>query len=977
MADDPNAIISALESDPGAADKSPNADPEADATIHALNSDTAPAEHPAVPDAPKPKPRAAQKPIPRMAAKANPGAPRMAASAPVSAPELSLGDALKQGAQNFLPSFKGQVVGAVEPLLPQNWGKDVKTAVQLAKGVGAKTGLIDSDDATKKAADEQLVNAIGGYYKNKYGSMEGFKENLAHDPASFLTDASAALSIPAGGEGLLAKLPGALGEAGETAARVAGAASRATNPVGITGRAAAAILPKTNAVNALGKLNGGVKRTIDKAFNGRLDSADIASDPAALQALQSTVQQKGATPAAAKEALLRRFAPDPDASIPRQSVTGQAAPYGAAGMVRDAIGTMKGRIAQTATEMTGATAPHESALGDALEQSQIAAHNQYVDNYNAVGAHQGEFDPSFAASLPTEIESSLKASNLPSTAADMMKHPEYVRGEAVNAINWLHGHVADLAANNNLTPQALMDTRKSLGYLWTQSKGSDSKAISAMTDALDSHIEGAARNGLYNGGNGVQVADDMKNAIASYRQYKQNYANTSNPTHGTVASAMKNLMPDQARDPSTGMITSPAAPGSTSAAQGQIASKLINPRTLAVPPQAEKLFGKLVDVTGGPGSPGEQAARDFVRQSVTKTATDAHGNTTLAANPDQIQAFVQTPLASKVFSSQELSTLKQAAEAQRLLLHSPSKMAKVESLIGALTGRGVRTMSAAAVGHVAGGPIGGFLAGSLENVAENSKAARSVAKELKGAPTGGSAVFGPGRAASAIARKPPRAAPASTLFYGAQPVNKDEESDKTAPDNSDTFGRMLNQESGGNQFNKSGQVTTSPKGALGAAQVMPGTGPEAAALAGEEWDPDRLKNDTAYNVKLGRAYFEHLRERFGDDALAAAAYNAGPGAVDHALDKEQSGDGDWMQHLPKETRDYVKNVVLADNTSGRSQHAAGGKVETKTDKVERIVNQLMSLAKSAKKMENKRTEPFLKMKDDVVAKALHIAKQDI
>ncbi len=67
-------------------------------------------------------------------------------------------------------------------------------------------------------------------------------------------------------------------------------------------------------------------------------------------------------------------------------------------------------------------------------------------------------------------------------------------------------------------------------------------------------------------------------------------------------------------------------------------------------------------------------------------------------------------------------------------------------------------------------------------------------------------------------------------------------------------------------------------------QVMPTTGPEAAALAGIPWD-EALFNDPgpageAYSIKLGDAYFEEMKRQFGGNVvLATAAYNAGPGRV--------------------------------------------------------------------------------------------------
>lgn len=123
---------------------------------------------------------------------------------------------------------------------------------------------------------------------------------------------------------------------------------------------------------------------------------------------------------------------------------------------------------------------------------------------------------------------------------------------------------------------------------------------------------------------------------------------------------------------------------------------------------------------------------------------------------------------------------------------------------------------------------------------------------------------------------------------------------------SDTFKIMIGLESGGKQFAKSGAPLTSPKGAIGIAQIMPGTAPEAAKLAGLPYDKARLKNDMAYNFALGEAYFNKQLADFGDPRLAAAAYNAGPGAVRRALAK--GGPDGWVNHVPRETQRYVASI---------------------------------------------------------------------
>ncbi|HBC7364269.1 TPA: transglycosylase SLT domain-containing protein [Klebsiella oxytoca] len=137
------------------------------------------------------------------------------------------------------------------------------------------------------------------------------------------------------------------------------------------------------------------------------------------------------------------------------------------------------------------------------------------------------------------------------------------------------------------------------------------------------------------------------------------------------------------------------------------------------------------------------------------------------------------------------------------------------------------------------------------------------------------------------------------------------------PSESQLFSAMIWQESGGNQYGKDGSPLVSPKGAVGVAQIMEDTGPEAARLAGVEWDRDKWLNDPRYNAKLGQAYFGAQMKKYDNNpVLAVAAYNAGPGAVDGWL--KQFGDPrtgavsneQFAAAIPyDETRNYVAKVT--------------------------------------------------------------------
>lgn len=138
-------------------------------------------------------------------------------------------------------------------------------------------------------------------------------------------------------------------------------------------------------------------------------------------------------------------------------------------------------------------------------------------------------------------------------------------------------------------------------------------------------------------------------------------------------------------------------------------------------------------------------------------------------------------------------------------------------------------------------------------------------------------------------------------------------------DGGDIFERgVIGAESAGRQFDRYGRTLTSPKGALGIAQIMPTTAPEAARLAGMEYSAERLRSDPDYNKALGLAYYNEQLRKFGTPELAAAAYNAGPGAVQSALRRSQATGRDVMSFLPAETQAYVPKVM------GRGVAAPGG-----------------------------------------------------
>ena len=114
---------------------------------------------------------------------------------------------------------------------------------------------------------------------------------------------------------------------------------------------------------------------------------------------------------------------------------------------------------------------------------------------------------------------------------------------------------------------------------------------------------------------------------------------------------------------------------------------------------------------------------------------------------------------------------------------------------------------------------------------------------------------------------------------------------------------------------------TSSEGAQGVLQLMPRTASLMARDLGLRYNPGLLTGNPDYNIRLGSHYMKTLLDRYGEPALAVAAYNAGPGRVDEWLrlhGDPRTGDRyaliDWVELIPfDETRNYVQRVLEGRN----------------------------------------------------------------
>ncbi len=104
----------------------------------------------------------------------------------------------------------------------------------------------------------------------------------------------------------------------------------------------------------------------------------------------------------------------------------------------------------------------------------------------------------------------------------------------------------------------------------------------------------------------------------------------------------------------------------------------------------------------------------------------------------------------------------------------------------------------------------------------------------------------------------------------------------------------------------------SPVGAQGLMQLMPGTAEMMQVKSGLPAEAKQKLTNPTINIQLGSLYLSTLLSHNNNNpALAAAAYNAGPGRVKQWLTNSSLHEMDmWVDTIPyTETRNYVKKVM--------------------------------------------------------------------
>lgn len=186
-------------------------------------------------------------------------------------PQLPWSDVPGQALSNIPKSgaeFLGNIYQAVSsPIETAGNIKDVFVG-------GVQNALPESMQSESARPQREAASAVGKFFKDRYGSVEGLKQTIANDPVGLLADVS---SVATGGGALAAKIPGMAG-----VGKVASAVGRAVDPLRLTAKAVSPVASAAgrgvaNVIGGIGTHTGGqsLKTAANAGFGGGQHAADF------------------------------------------------------------------------------------------------------------------------------------------------------------------------------------------------------------------------------------------------------------------------------------------------------------------------------------------------------------------------------------------------------------------------------------------------------------------------------------------------------------------------------------------------------------------------------------------------------------------------------------------------------------------------------------------------------------------------------
>jgi hypothetical protein len=269
----------------------------------------------------------------------------------------------------------GETLGSALVNLPRSTAEEVSgifeafiNPIQTAKSVGALGGALLSKMGVADF-DESSADALGQYYANKYGSIEGFKKELANNPASILADAATILT---GGAGVVTKLglPAKIAKLGNKAAvaqQWAGTVARNIDPITAMTNVVTKAVPAV--VKATGKGTGKLAASTLGLTTGA--GGDAIAEAAKVGFERGAV----GAPTNASDAFLNAMR-NPNASADE-----------VVQLARDAVGNLRQQASQRYTDTMSRFGKNPVPLDISLVRQRIAAIKP--DSYNTWSDSQG------------------------------------------------------------------------------------------------------------------------------------------------------------------------------------------------------------------------------------------------------------------------------------------------------------------------------------------------------------------------------------------------------------------------------------------------------------------------------------------------------------------------------------------------------------------------------------------------------------
>lgn len=618
--------------------------------------------------------------------------------------DQSWGDTLSQAGSNLLPSVGHLAAGVYQSV--RHPVDTYHTLKQIGVGLDSKIrGYAGEEQKPEdKAKDEAMVDALAASYKEKYGTLDGFKQYMAHDPAGVLFDLSTVLT---GGGSAAARLPGIAGKAGEFVGSV-GKAVNPLNPMGaVSGGVKAATMP-ASALDKAGNITPKVDALIKKVTKGTMSAADLI-DPDVKAAFAETVAKKGASEASVREALLKSLG----LKAPTSVVEGIAPPLAAKEHVAGAIGENNERLATHAGKLAGAPSP--SNLGEALDNAHTASMNAASAAYDKIRNMPGSFGPTMPemGGFGTLVKKKFDKSGIPTADLKTIAqtgHPQAAKAIGLIKTTWGSGKTL---LRKDVNSSEILTMRKALNNMRATAQGSDIKAVGDVIDAFDEHIADLSRRGFFVDTNGraVQnVGNQIQKANAAYKTHFDTFE-TPNKANNSIVNAVKTMKNGQGRDAVGNLMPSGDADLYIKA-QAALGKELLHPT------KGSDTYNRLTKALGT-SAPVDEHIRSLLANPETKGASDmlnsSVGTKAFAGAPDDLAR------ARHLHAAHAINNKKPSLDARSAsILHG---------VMGGLAAKGVSSLA----GYEALGPAG-LVAGPLvEGIVEKGKEALHLKKAMAGA----------------------------------------------------------------------------------------------------------------------------------------------------------------------------------------------------------------------------------------------------